>query len=165
MPNIIDIQQFPYIWFKYPGNLDELRFSNKLELDSDRKLLPNIGPNLLDRPRKNGIETANVGIRDNPNAAKTAGVPVRAILFEVSEEADEETDNDGKDTIPVAGNSCKETVPELSLAVIAAGFSRKFDDCDWFKSWLPYHRKLVLLTLFLMGYFQLRSDSRVSVVC
>ena len=70
------------------------------------------------------METANVGMRDNPKAAKTAGVPVRAILFDVSSEADDDTVNEGKDTIPVAGNSCNETVPEVSLAVMAAGLLR-----------------------------------------
>ena len=75
-----------------------------------------------DRPRrrKNGIDTANVGIRDNPKATKTAEGPVRVFLFSLDEDDD---DDDARETVK-AGSDSEMTAP-ASLVARAGGLGSK----------------------------------------
>lgn len=73
------------------------------------------------RRRKNGIDTANVGIRDNPKATITAEGPVNAFWFELDEDDDEDkADVDGRETVR-AGSDSGMTAPVMSLDVSAGG--------------------------------------------
>ena len=75
-----------------------------------------------DRPRrrKNGIDTANVGIRDNPKATKTAEGPVRGFLFSLDEDDD---DDAARETVK-AGSDSEMTAP-ASLVARAGGLGSK----------------------------------------
>jgi len=55
-------------------------------------------------PRKNGIETASVGMSESPKATKTAGAPVNVAEFLLVVEEDVKDNDVGRDT-PVAGNN------------------------------------------------------------
>ena len=73
------------------------------------------------RRRKNGIDTANVGIRDNPKATITAEGPVNAFWFTLDEDDDVDTaDVDGRETVK-AGSDSGMTAPVMSLDVSAGG--------------------------------------------
>ncbi len=71
--------------------------------------------------RKNGIDTAKVGISDNPKATITAEGPVNAFWFEsdVDDDVDNE-DDDGRETVK-AGSDSGNTAPVMSLDVSAGG--------------------------------------------
>ena len=69
------------------------------------------------RRRKNGIDTANVGIRDSPKATITAEGPVNAL--------DEDDDDDGRETVK-AGNDSGITALVMSLAARAGGLANIF---------------------------------------
>ena len=75
-----------------------------------------------DRPRrrKNGIDTANVGIRDNPKATKTAEGPMRVFLFSLDEDDD---DDAARETVK-AGSDSEMTAP-ASLVARAGGLGSK----------------------------------------
>ena len=94
----------------------------------ETKLLTSVG--LISRPRlrKNGMETARVGINDSPNATRTAGAPDNAIPLAAAEEAFEAVDDDGDDddddevasATSEAGSSCV-AVAAPSAAAMAVG--------------------------------------------
>ena len=94
----------------------------------ETKLLTSVG--LISRPRlrKNGMETAKVGINDSPNATRTAGAPDNAIPLAAAEEASEAVDDDDDDddddevasATSEAGSSCVAVVAP-SAAAMAVG--------------------------------------------
>ena len=71
------------------------------------------------RRRKNGIDTANVGIRDSPKATITAEGPVNAL------DDDDDDDDDGRETVK-AGNDSGITALVMSLAARAGGLANIF---------------------------------------
>ena len=70
---------------------------------------------------KNGMETAKVGMRDNPKATSTAFVPVKVFLFDVVTVDDDDEVADGSEILK-AGNDCEETVPKVGVK--AGGLTR-----------------------------------------
>ena len=67
------------------------------------------------RRRKNGIDTANVGMRDSPKATITAEGPVNA---------SDDDDDDGRETVK-AGSDSGMTALVMSLTVRAGGLGIK----------------------------------------
>ena len=71
---------------------------------------------LLKEGSKKGIDTASVGIKDSPKAAKRAVFLSSVVTLFTDEELDKELKEQS-----IAGSDCKETVP-LSIEAIADGF-------------------------------------------
>ena len=106
----------------------------------ETKLLTSVA--LISRPRlrKNGMETARVGINDRPNATRTAGAPDNAIPLAAAEEASEAVDDDDDDdddddevasATSEAGSSCV-AVAAPSAAAMAVGICSSVP-AAWFK--------------------------------
>ena len=104
----------------------------------ETKLLTSVG--LISRPRlrKNGMETARVGINDRPKATRTAGAPDNAIPLAAAEEASEAVDDDDDDdddevarATSEAGSSCV-AVAAPSAAAMAVGICSSVP-AAWFK--------------------------------
>ena len=70
---------------------------------------------------KKGMETARVGIKDNPKATSTALVPVKVFLLSVLTVDDDDDVADGR-AILKAGNDCEDTDP--SVGVNAGGLAK-----------------------------------------
>ena len=105
----------------------------------ETKLLTSVG--LISRPRlrKNGMETARVGINDRPNATRTAGAPDNAIPLAAAEEASEAVDDDDDDDVAratsEAGSSCV-AVAAPSASAMAVGICSSVP-AAWFKFTCP----------------------------
>ena len=107
----------------------------------ETKLLTSVA--LISRPRlrKNGMETARVGINDRPNATRTAGAPDNAIPLAAAEEASEAVDDDDDDDDEVAratseaGSSCVAAAAP-SAAAMAVGICSSVP-AAWFKFTCP----------------------------
>ena len=85
------------------------------------KTLSSIFP-LLSEGTKNGMDTASVGIRASPKAARSAEFPDSVETLFTDEALDNEAVFELKDT-STAGSDCKETVP-LSIKAIADGLDK-----------------------------------------
>ena len=106
----------------------------------ETKLLTSVA--LISRPRlrKNGMETARVGINDRPNATRTAGAPDNAIPLAAAEEASEAVDDDDDDdevarATSEAGSSCVAAAAP-SAAAMAVGICSSVP-AAWFKFTCP----------------------------
>ena len=105
----------------------------------ENKLLTSVA--LISRPRlrKNGMETARVGINDRPNATRTAGAPDNVIPLAAAEEASEAVDDDDDDEVAratsEAGSSCV-AVAAPSAAAMAVGICSSVP-AAWFKFTCP----------------------------
>ena len=104
----------------------------------ETKLLTSVA--LISRPRlrKNGMETARVGINDRPNATRTAGAPDNAIPLAAAEEASEAVDDDDEEeeeevasATSEAGSSCVAAAAP-SAAAMAVGICSSVP-AAWFK--------------------------------
>ena len=83
---------------------------------------------LLIEGSKNGSDTASVGIKDSPKAAKRAVFLSSVVtLFTDEDELDKEAVFELKE-LSTAGSDCKETVP-LSIEAIADGLDKITEFC------------------------------------
>ena len=76
---------------------------------------------------KNGRDTASVGIKDSPNAAKRAVFLSSVDTLLTNDVLDKETVFELKE-LSTAGDACKDTIP-LSIEAIADGFDKITEFC------------------------------------